>query len=530
MKKSLFAKVLLIVLSLSFVEATSAVSDRIDLWVSPIRDEFTMNRGQNLTRYIKVYNNTDETQTLYMSAEDCLAGSDYGSPECVAFNNPTWEKDIEKASTWITPGISGNFTIPPKWEKTVTYTISAPINASPGWHYGAVFFNSPVQWAQASDAAISMVRRIGMLYLINISGEIVVDTNIGQISFTQNGGWSPWLSSAPNSSSVTQFLDSPVEYIKDKAKKFVMIFEDPEELKKVADEVNPFWEKPTLDTTDFQVTLKVPVENKWNTHVRPTWKIYLYDGDEQLKKIGKEALVNEQGVFVWEKIVDYLPINDTKGNVLPNTERIFSVNWLWFAYWDMDTAGKYSINFENPSSYYSRLSEEAGKFMYPWERLAIRDATKALNAKVEMSYVNPSNGKEEPYNMEVPVSIHYSYVARTTNWSAIILILGVIFLAWRIVRRRNREIDFLESEVDELESEIDALEKAHKNYTAKKSEKKEVTSTTSKWKKPPLKKEEETKIKRTVKKSPELTTEWVVPEKPKTVRTKKVVKKDESTQ
>jgi|GEM_PF-5839417 hypothetical protein len=41
-----------------------------------------------------------------------------------------------------------------------------------------------------------------------------------------------------------------------------MIFEDTEELKKVADEVNPFWEKPTLDTTDFQVTLKVPVENK----------------------------------------------------------------------------------------------------------------------------------------------------------------------------------------------------------------------------------------------------------------------------
>jgi len=527
MKKGLFIKVLLAVLSISFIQTGFAVSDRIDLWVSPIRDEFTMNRGQNITRYIKVYNNTNETQTLYMSAEDCLAGSDYGSPECIPFNNPNWEKDIEKASTWITPWISGNFTIPPKWEKTVTYTISAPINASPGGHYGAVFFNSPVGWVQSSDSTISMVRRIGMLYLINISWEIVVDTNIWQISFTQNGGGSAWLSSAPVSSNTPQFLDSPVEYIKEKAKKFVMIFEDTEELKKVADEVNPFWEKPTLDTTDFQVTLKVPVENKWNTHVRPTWKIYLYDGDEQLKKIGKEAIVNEQGVFVGEKIVDYLPINDTKGNVLPNTERVFSVNWLWFAYGDMDTAWKYSINFENPSSYYSRLSEESGKFMYPWERLAIRDATKTLDAKVEMSYINPSNGKEEPYNMEVPVSIHYSYVARTTNWSAIILILGVIFLAWRIVRRRNREIDFLESEVDELESEIDALEKAQKNYTAKKTENKEVKDTHSKWKKAPIKKEEEVKPKKQrTKKSPESTPTL---EKPKTVRTRKVTKKDDST-
>jgi hypothetical protein len=28
-----------------------------------------------------------------------------------------------------------------------------------------------------------------------------------------------------------------------------------------------------------------------------------------------------------EKIVDYIPINDNKGNVLPNTQRIFSVKW-----------------------------------------------------------------------------------------------------------------------------------------------------------------------------------------------------------
>lgn len=134
----------------------------------------------------------------------------------------------------------------------------------------------------------------------------------------------------------------------------------------------------------------------------------------------------------------------------------------------MDAAGKFMINFENPSSYYSRLSEEAGKFMYPWERLAVRDTTKTLDAKVEMSYKNPATGKDEPYKVEVPVNIHYAYIAKTINWSALILIFGIIFLSWRIIQRRNRDIDFLESEVDELESEIHVLEKAKKQYDNRK--------------------------------------------------------------
>jgi len=92
----------------------------------------------------------------------------------------------------------------------------------------------------------------------------------------------------------------------------MMLFTDPEEVAKIAKEVNPFWEKPTLNGEDFQVNLKIPVENNGNTHIKPTGKIYLYDGDEQLKKIGKESILNENGAFMGEKIVDYIPVNDNK--------------------------------------------------------------------------------------------------------------------------------------------------------------------------------------------------------------------------
>jgi hypothetical protein len=441
-----------------------AYSDRIDLWVSPIRDEFNMDRWQTLTRSIKLYNNSNEAQTIYMSSEDCEADANYGAPECTIFSWSTNEKDIEKASTWITPWISGNFTIPPKWEKTVSYTISAPINASPGGHYGAIFFNSP-SGGWSDDATISMVRRIGMLFMINLSGKIFVDTSVWTIEVVQKWWWTGVM---PLLAPTVNFIDNPIVYIKEKGKKFMMVFTDPEEVQKMAQEINPFWEKPTLNSADFQVDLKIPVQNNGNTHIKPTGKIFLYDGDEQLVKIWKEAILNENGAFMGEKIVDYIPINDNKGNVLPNTQRIFSVKWQWFAYGDMDAAGRYMISFENPSSYYSRLSEEAGKFMYPWERLAVRNTTKTLDAKVEMSYKNPSTGKDEPYKVEVPVSINYAYVAKTTNWSALILIFGILFLSWRIIQRRNRDIDFLEDEVGELEHEIIALEKAKKQYNSRK--------------------------------------------------------------
>ena len=476
------------ILSLSFIlsESIFAFSDRIDLGVSPIRDEFNMDRWQTLTRSIKLYNNSDDTQIVYISSEDCAADADYGAPECTTYSGWTNEKDIEKASTWITPWIIGNFTVPAKWEKVITYTISAPTNASPGGHYGAIFFNSPSGW-WTDAATISMVRRIGMLFMINLSGKIVVDTTIWDIQVNQNWRGTPIM---PLLAPTVNFIDNPVEYIKEKGQKLMMIFTDPEEVQKIAEEINPFWEKPTLNGEDFQVNLKIPVENNGNTHIKPTGKIYLYDGDEQLTKIGKEAILNENGAFVWEKIVDYIPINDGKGNVLPNTQRIFSVNWQWFAYGDMDTAGKYMINFENPSSYYSRLSEEAGNFMYPWERLAVRNTKKTLDAKVEMTYKNPSTGKDEPYKVEVPVNIHYAYVAKTTNWSALVLIFGIIFLSWRIIQRRNRDIDFLEDEVGELEHEILALEKAKKQYDSRKKAP-EVAKKSTTTKKIAHKKEEE---------------------------------------
>jgi hypothetical protein len=125
-------------------------------------------------------------------------------------------------------------------------------------------------------------------------------------------------------------------------------------------EVNPLWDKPMLEGGDFSLTLKVPVRNDGNIHIRPTGKVYIFDeNDVQLEKVGKESIVDENGVYVGEQIVNYLPINDERGSVLPNTERTYEVNWSGFGYEERDpTTGKYTIKFESPGDYYTRLTEE----------------------------------------------------------------------------------------------------------------------------------------------------------------------------
>lgn len=74
----------------------------------------------------------------------------------------------------------------------------------------------------------------------------------------------------------------------------MMIFTDPEETEKLLAEINPLWTNPTLNTDEeFLVTLRIPIDNAGNTHITPTGKIYLYDGDTQLNRIGRQSIVDD---------------------------------------------------------------------------------------------------------------------------------------------------------------------------------------------------------------------------------------------
>lgn len=68
---------------------------------------------------------------------------------------------------------------------------------------------------------------------------------------------------------------------------------------------------------------------------------------------------NENGAIIGEKIVDYLPINEENGAILPGTNRIFTMSWNGFAHEYITVSGAVGINFESPGEYYSRITKES---------------------------------------------------------------------------------------------------------------------------------------------------------------------------
>lgn len=156
-----------------------------------------------------------------------------------------------------------------------------------------------------------MVRQLGVIFQVNVPGKLIYDIDLGEIEID------------------TPFFSAPdpfQDFMKSPGKKETWSGA----LNYVKTELNPFWNKPELvNSSDFNVKFSIPISNSGNVDIRPIGRIELYDEGRLLKKIGKESIRSQEGLFLGEKIVDYLPINDEGGSVLPDGERkrIYTVNW-----------------------------------------------------------------------------------------------------------------------------------------------------------------------------------------------------------
>ena len=70
--------------------------------------------------------------------------------------------------------------------------------------------------------------------------------------------------------------------------------------------------------------------------------------------------------------------------------------------------------------------------------------------------------------MEAPLTISYSYIAKTLNYGMLFLIGFILLCSWYFIRKRDRRIAILEDVNDELEDEITVLERAKKALADKK--------------------------------------------------------------
>ncbi|MDD3120743.1 MAG: DUF916 domain-containing protein, partial [Candidatus Gracilibacteria bacterium] len=157
---------LVLVLAISFI-LFSQVSYATGISISPLKYELAVNPGETKDVTVKVTNNEETAVTLYTSKEDFTSSDDTGTPKFIKPQDQT--NDEYSLSNWIK--IEGdNLTLAKGETREIKITVTVPPKGEPGGHYGAIFFAA----GGAGGGQVAVIQRLGVLLLINVSGDIKV--------------------------------------------------------------------------------------------------------------------------------------------------------------------------------------------------------------------------------------------------------------------------------------------------------------------------------------------------------------------
>ncbi len=344
--------------------------------ISPLRFEFDAQQWETIEDIVRVTNQADESVTLYTSKEDFVAGDETGNPQFVERSElPNPELAL---STWIEMD-QETVTLGPWETREIPFQINVPEDAEPGGSYGALFF-SP--WA--GDGQVAVVQRLGALMLVDVDWEVEFD--VGFESFDIG-----------------------------------TIIED------------EFSSQDHFDS--FPINFKTRIKNDGNVHVSPTWKIEIIDEDwEALEDIGKERITSPEWAFMWEELVDYIPINDAGGNVLPNSIRAFESTWEGFGYNVLDEEWRQRVEFRDLQEHFEQQASEEAQYLNFWESIEQVPVEKQFTAQMEVSYNTPEWEVEEFYD-EQEITIEYKENKVVVNrwivgagWGILLLIFVMIYV------------------------------------------------------------------------------------------------------
>lgn len=407
--------------------------------MTPIRYELDLAPGESITLPASIRNNWDETVVLPTTTSDFQSSGPDGVPSLVRRSELVFPD--QELSSWITLWAE-SVTIDPGEEWTISFRIDVPTTATPGWHYGAVLFRNP--GSETGWGNISINVDYGIIILINVAWEVVVWAEIDDPIIS--GGWTgrsrwnnnswtvpktddnennentSWESNVNESWNIPQRdntentdTTTPTEN-PDQQWEWWFIGTDPTwNPVFIYPDTCPLWDFTTsrydkkcfwqtqpnlfsdngvpkdleewlLFEDNFEVNFEFPIKNTWNTHIKPIWKIVLKDENWVIKAIGREVIANDAGAIIDQKIVDYVPINDQWGNVLPWTKRIFESTWEWFPYKTFDDSWNPVVNYWTPSEYYTQRNKDDAGFLMFWERVSESRTHKDITAEIELIY------------------------------------------------------------------------------------------------------------------------------------------------
>ena len=303
------------------------------LTISPPKFEFNAKPGQILLDTIKITNKNNTPLELFVTVQDFVAKDETGTP---TFINPQENNSDLSMANWISmEGQKESITLKPNEKKEIPFKIEVPSNAEPGGHYGSIFFSPPSPKGQ-----VSVVQKIGSLVLVRVEGKIQEKGKLNQF-FTYK------------------------DLLSENKNKAI------DQIKKIS-----FFQ-------NFPINFAIRFENTGNVHTKVYGKIEIERYNKKLKNIGLKTVL-KNGVPFEQKIVDFIPINDEKGNTLAKSFRRFDVSYQGEAFWYHHDDGNKEIRYKGfPIGKYKakltlsygsgkeNLTKEINFIIFPWKKITL---------------------------------------------------------------------------------------------------------------------------------------------------------------
>jgi hypothetical protein len=135
------------------------------LAITPFLIETDLEPSQTTTHYITLANTGDKNLSIAVSINDFIPVEKTGQPR---FLDASESGDPRfSVSSWIKITKQPLFTIPPYSDTTLEFTVTAPINAEPGTHYGGILFTYNPN-ATAVPGGSEVTEKVGTIVLAKL--------------------------------------------------------------------------------------------------------------------------------------------------------------------------------------------------------------------------------------------------------------------------------------------------------------------------------------------------------------------------
>lgn len=156
----------------------AAAQETVGIQMRPAIIEERVDPGETRTFSITATNIADEERTFYLSAYD-ITGIDVGGVPQFANEG---EKTPYELSSWIT--LPANLIVlQPNESRSISFSVRVPTDASPGSHFGGVFFEAKPEQSLETGAAVGA--RVGTVVSLRISGDIIEEVLLREFSTEQ---------------------------------------------------------------------------------------------------------------------------------------------------------------------------------------------------------------------------------------------------------------------------------------------------------------------------------------------------------